>query len=70
MFPSEGDFASACPDPVSEKVYEPFFRRWAERFSRLRILQQGNVQAYLVYIVLMVVLALAWVSLRTWWATS
>ena len=47
-----GEFASRCPDPVSEKVYEPFFRRWAERFSRLRILQQGKVHVYLVYIVL------------------
>ena len=52
------------PRPVSEKVYEPFFRRWADRFSRLRILQQGKVHVYLVYIVLMVVLALAWVSIR------
>ena len=53
------------PDPVSEKVYEPFFRRWAERLSRLRILQQGKVHVYLVYILLMVVLALAWLSLRS-----
>jgi hydrogenase-4 component B len=64
LFPSRSDFGSACPDPVSEMVYEPFFRRWAERSSRLRILQQGKVHVYLVYIVLTVVLALAWVSLR------
>jgi hypothetical protein len=51
-------------------MYDPFFRRWAERFSRLRILQQGQVQIYLVYIMFMVVLALAWVSLRGWWGTS
>ena len=62
LFPAKSDFGSECPDPVSEKVYEPFFRRWADRFSRLRILQQGKVHVYLVYIVLMVVLALAWVS--------
>ncbi len=30
---------------------------------------QGKVHVYLAYIVLTVVLALAWVSLRTWWAT-
>jgi hydrogenase-4 component B len=70
LFPSKSDFGSDCPDPVSEKVYEPFFRRWAERFSRLRILQQGQVHIYLIYILLMVVLALAWVSLRTGWTTS
>ena len=70
LFPSKSDFGTETPDPVSEKVYEPFFRRWAERFSRLRILQQGQVHVYLVYILLTFVLALAWVSLRTWWAAS
>lgn len=69
LFPSKSEFNCESPDPVSEKVYEPFFRRWAERFSRLRILQQGQVHVYLLYIVLMVVLALAWASLRAWWAT-
>jgi len=54
----------------SKKVYEPFFRRWAERFSRSRVLQQGKIQIYLVYIMFMVVLALDWVSLRGWWGTS
>jgi hypothetical protein len=64
VFPSGSEFGSHCPDPVSERVYEPFFSRWAERFSRLRILQQGKVHVYLVYMVLTVVLALAWVSVR------
>jgi formate hydrogenlyase subunit 3/multisubunit Na+/H+ antiporter MnhD subunit len=70
LFPTKSDFGSSTPDPVSEKVYEPFFRRWAERFSRLRILQQGKLHIYLVYILLMVVLALAWVSLRAWWVPA
>jgi hydrogenase-4 component B len=70
IFPSAGDFAAECPDPVSQRMYEPFFRRCGERFSGLRILQQGKVNIYLVYIVLTVVLALAWVSIRTMWAPS
>lgn len=70
LFPSNSDFGAETFDPVSEKVYEPFFRRWAERFSRLRILQQGQVHVYLVYILVVVVVALAWVSLRTWWTAS
>jgi hydrogenase-4 component B len=64
VFPAQSSFESACPDPVTEGLYEPFFRRWADRFSRLRILQQGKVHVYLVYVVLTVVLALAWVSVR------
>ena len=70
LFPSRSAFSAESPDPVSEKVYEPFFRGWAERFARLRILQQGKVHVYLLYIVVMVVLALAWVSVRRWWGTS
>ena len=50
--------------------WSAFFRRCAERFSRLRILQQGQVHVYLAYIVLMVALALAWLSVRRWLPTS
>jgi hydrogenase-4 component B len=39
LFPCKSDFGCDSPDPVSEKVYEPFFRSW---FSRLHILQQGR----------------------------
>jgi len=70
LFPSESHFSSECPDPVSARVYEPLFRRWAERCSQLRILQQGRTHVYLIYIVIVVVLALTWVSLRTSWMTS
>jgi formate hydrogenlyase subunit 3/multisubunit Na+/H+ antiporter MnhD subunit len=70
LFPTKSDFRADTPDPLSAKVYEPFFRDWAERFSRLRILQQGKLHVYLVYILVVVVLAMAWVSLRPWWAAS
>jgi len=69
LFPSKSSFGAACPDPICDKVYEPFFRRWAQRFTRLRVLQQGRVHIYLVYIVVTVILALAWVSLRQWWVS-
>ena len=65
-----GRIRVAVPRPVREWFYEPAFRRWAERFSRLRILQQGKVHVYLLYIVLTVVLALAWVLIRRWRGTS
>jgi formate hydrogenlyase subunit 3/multisubunit Na+/H+ antiporter MnhD subunit len=67
LFPAPGDFASHRPDPLCERVYEPLFARWARRCAQLRILQQGQVNIYLTYVVLAVVLALAWTSLRTWW---
>jgi hydrogenase-4 component B len=70
LFPSASEFGEERPDPISDKVYDPFFRRWAERCSRLRILQQGKVNVYLLYIVFMVVAALAWVSVRGYWSAS
>jgi NADH:ubiquinone oxidoreductase subunit 5 (subunit L)/multisubunit Na+/H+ antiporter MnhA subunit len=69
LFPAAGEFHSDGPDPVRVRIYEPFFKRWAGRFTRLRILQQGNVHIYLLYIGLIVILALAWVSLRSWGST-
>jgi formate hydrogenlyase subunit 3/multisubunit Na+/H+ antiporter MnhD subunit len=70
LFPTAGGFEADCPDPVREGVYEPFFRRWADRFTRLRVLQQGHVNVYVLYVLLTVMIALAWLSLRTWWGTS
>jgi hypothetical protein len=51
-------------------VYEPLFRRWASRLALLHIVQQGKVHVYLFFVMLTVVLALAWVSVRTWWTTT
>jgi formate hydrogenlyase subunit 3/multisubunit Na+/H+ antiporter MnhD subunit len=70
LFPTESDFEAQSPDPVSQKAYEPFFARWARWFSELRILQQGQVNIYLTYIVVTTVLALTWVAVRSWWGAS
>jgi formate hydrogenlyase subunit 3/multisubunit Na+/H+ antiporter MnhD subunit len=66
LFPSDGEYASDCADPINRRLYEPFFARWAERFARLRILQQGKVHVYLLYILFTVVLALTWTAARGW----
>lgn len=70
LFPVSGEFSSESPDPLYQRVYQPLFTRWANRFTRLRVLQQGKIHVYLMYIMFMVVLALAWVSFRTWWRIS
>ncbi len=67
LFPASGEFSTASPDPVSAEVYEPFFDRCARRFTALRILQQGKVHAYLLYILIVLILGLAWASLRGLW---
>ena len=69
LFPAHSEFATKCPDPVNEKVYEPFFHRWADWLSRLRIVQHGKVHFYLVYMFAVVIMAFAWLSIRRWWGT-
>ena len=67
LFPTTGSFASDTTDPVTRAAYEPFVDRWARRFARLRWLQQGALHAYLLYILVVVILALVWASARRWW---
>ncbi len=66
LFPAGGEIASQHPDPLSERVYEPFFAPWADRFARLHWLQRGKIQIYLLYFLVVLVLAFGWVSLREW----
>jgi len=70
LFPASGAFDSSCSDPLSDKVYQPFFKKWAERFVRLRWLQQGKLPIYLLYLLVLVVLGFTWVSVRSWWRGS
>ena len=49
-------------EPIVARVYEPLFGAAASYFTRLRLLQQGNVQLYVAYIMIAVVAALAWAS--------
>jgi hydrogenase-4 component B len=67
-FPTAGTFSSACSDPLTDHVYEPFFLRWADSFSRLRWIQQGALHIYLLYIFVVAVAALAWISWSNWLA--
>jgi hydrogenase-4 component B len=68
VFPPTGTFASRCTDPLTHAVYEPFFLRWAERFTRLRWIQQGALHIYFLYIFVVAVAALAWISWSNWMA--
>jgi len=68
-FPSAGSFSSRCSDPLTHGVYEPFFARWADRFSRLRWIQQGALHVYLLYILVVAVAGLAWISWSHWTAS-
>ena len=66
LFPGRSTFSANAEDPATRDVYEPFLAHWARRFARLRWLQQGITHAYVTYILVVVLCALAWASLRAW----
>ncbi len=66
IFPEPTAFASICEDPLTRGAYGPFFANVGDRFARLRWVQQGILHVYILYILIVLVLALAWVSFRVW----
>jgi hydrogenase-4 component B len=66
IFPDPAAFASTCDDPLMRSAYDPLFARTGDRFARLRWLQQGILHVYILYILVVLILALAWVSFRVW----
>jgi hydrogenase-4 component B len=60
LFPQRAEFHSEVPDTVLDRAVLPSFHFVARFFSRLRFLQQGNIQIYLVYIFLALLALLLW----------
>ena len=60
LFPQKTDFHSHVPDAVLDEAVLPTFRFGAWLFSRLRVLQQGSIQTYLLYIFAALIALLLW----------
>jgi hypothetical protein len=69
LFPAHGSFATEHHDPVTKRLYDPIFAAVTRRFARWRVLQQGIVHVYLLYILLVVLAALAWAAVHSWRAS-
>jgi hypothetical protein len=65
LFPSDGSEASKYTDPVDRFLYQPFFQWLPERCARLRWVQQGKLHYYMAYFVGVLILAFAWLALRS-----
>lgn len=52
MFPLRSGFRSHVNDIVLDRVLVPWWRRLRSELARLRFLQQGSIQSYLLYILL------------------
>ncbi|MFH0907788.1 MAG: proton-conducting transporter membrane subunit [bacterium] len=60
MFPATAHFKSMVPDTVLDRLVLPLFDAAGRHMPRLRILQQGQTQLYLLYIlIIMIVLLIA-----------
>ncbi|MBI4605806.1 MAG: hypothetical protein HY721_27890, partial [Planctomycetes bacterium] len=60
LFPAEARLESATPDVLRAGLWEPVFRCVAAALARLRWLQPGLVQVYVLYIALALVALLFW----------
>lgn len=66
VFPAAAKMTTSYPDTLSRIFYQPFFEWLVESFLRLRWVQQGKVHYYMMYFVVVLVLAFAWLAIRRW----
>lgn len=62
-WPEAASWRSVTPDRALAGLYEPVFQSVERAFLRVRGLQQGRVSTYLLYIVLTVLVLVAWMIL-------
>jgi hypothetical protein len=68
VFPPPARFESHVDDAVLDGAVLPAFRVAERQLMRLRFLQQGRVQLYVLYILVMLVLLLLWlVPIEQFW---
>jgi formate hydrogenlyase subunit 3/multisubunit Na+/H+ antiporter MnhD subunit len=65
IFSGQAELVSNTSDPMTRDIYEPFFTRWADRFARLRWMQQGHLHIYLLYILTALLVALAYAAVQS-----
>ncbi len=61
-FPKSARFSSVIPDPVLDRLIVPTFRRSGQFLPRLRVLQQGQTQWYVLYVLVTMIVLLVWSS--------
>jgi hydrogenase-4 component B len=60
LFPDKTSYHSEVPDAVLDEAVLPSFRFGAWLFTRFRVLQQGSIQAYLLYIFIALIALMLW----------
>ena len=60
LFPAGASLETHTPDVAREKLFHPLYQGLTDLVARLRALQQGRVQVYVLYIVLTISALLLW----------
>jgi len=60
FFPTKARFEEHLGDPAGERFLIPATRRVVQALAQLRVIQQGRLQLYLVYIAITLVVLLIW----------
>lgn len=63
IFPGAARFRMAVPDVVLDRLVRPAFDATERRLLWLRILQQGQTHWYVLYVLVIVIVLLAWGAL-------
>jgi len=66
LFPVAGKMTTSYLDTMIRVLYRPSFNWLAGRFARLRWMQQGRIQFYMMYFVVALLFAFAWQFIRLW----
>ncbi len=60
FFPAKASLATDTPDLTHEELYRPGFLKLNRGITKLRWMQQGHVQLYVLYIAVTLIVLLAW----------
>jgi hypothetical protein len=60
LFPSGATLSTHTPDVFREAVFQPVFAGIERALDRLRVLQHGRIQLYVLYIVLTLIALMVW----------
>jgi hydrogenase-4 component B len=60
LFPARGALATETPDTFREALFRPAFAAVERALGRLRLLQHGRIQLYVLYIVATLIALMVW----------
>jgi hypothetical protein len=60
LFPKEAAVSTETPDAFRRKVYQPVFRFVLTQLERVRQIQHGHLQLYVLYIAVALLILLLW----------